>query len=40
VATLIEWDTHIPAYATLREQAQRAEAILTDNCAVSNEVAA
>jgi uncharacterized protein (UPF0276 family) len=40
VATLIEWDTHIPAYATLREQAQRAEAILGESCAVSDEVVA
>lgn len=40
VATLIEWDTHIPAYATLREQAQRADAILRDRCAVPDEMAA
>lgn len=30
MATLIEWDTHVPAYATLREEARRADALLTD----------
>jgi len=40
VATLIEWDSNIPTYATLREQAQRAEAILRDSCAVPDEMAA
>lgn len=40
VATLIEWDSNVPAYATLREQAQRAEAILRDSCAVPDEMAA
>lgn len=40
VATLIEWDTNVPAYTTLREQAQRAEAILHYSCAVPDEMAA
>jgi uncharacterized protein (UPF0276 family) len=40
VATLIEWDTNVPTYATLREQAQRAEAILCDGCAMPEEMAA
>jgi uncharacterized protein (UPF0276 family) len=30
VATLIEWDTRIPAYPTLREEARQAQAILDD----------
>ena len=39
VPTLIEWDTHIPAYATLREQAQRAQALLDEVCATAKEAA-
>jgi uncharacterized protein (UPF0276 family) len=28
VATLIEWDTHVPDYGTLRAEAHRAQALL------------
>ncbi len=40
VATLIEWDTRIPAYPTLREEALRAEAVLDATRAASKEMAA
>lgn len=40
VATLIEWDTRIPAYAALREEARRAQALLDDASAAAREMAA
>jgi hypothetical protein len=40
VATLIEWDNHVPDYATLREEARRAEAILGEAGAPVAEMAA
>lgn len=40
VATLIEWDTRVPAYATLREEARRAEVILDGAGATSKGMAA
>lgn len=33
VPTLVEWDTHVPAYATLREQARLAQVLLDEICA-------
>lgn len=39
VPTLIEWDTHVPDYATLREQAQRAQALLDQAGATAKEAA-
>nr|WP_257644171.1 DUF692 domain-containing protein [Luteimonas salinisoli] len=40
VATLIEWDNHVPGYAALREQARLAEAILEQAAAQAGEMAA
>lgn len=40
VATLIEWDTRIPAYATLREEARRAQHVLDDIAAATEEMVA
>lgn len=40
IATLIEWDTHVPAYAILREEARRAQAILDDVGVAAEEMAA
>ncbi|MEZ0470245.1 DUF692 domain-containing protein [Luteimonas salinilitoris] len=40
IATLIEWDNQIPDYATLREEARRAEAILDGIGATAQERAA
>ncbi|WP_149193600.1 DUF692 domain-containing protein [Luteimonas suaedae] len=40
IATLIEWDNQVPDYATLREEARRAEAILDGIGATAQEMAA
>ncbi|WP_407351745.1 DUF692 domain-containing protein [Luteimonas sp. R10] len=40
IATLIEWDNHVPDYATLREEARRAETILDGIGTTAQETAA
>lgn len=40
VATLIEWDTDVPDYMTLREEASRADALLTGAAAAAARMAA
>lgn len=40
VATLIEWDTRVPAYATLRDEAQRAQRIQEELAVAAKEIAA